>query len=198
MLYRVRANHLICVDLGVLGYVNDGEWFLQRVIQYIRSIPRLHISLPVEELNEAELHRNTGWALLSSTRELRFPGTRSDFHQLSEYLRALNVEYRRWKFDEMMESGSPSVVFDDLKPLLAVYEQCKTQGESAWDVLREYANGLMLQAICDAVKEHFAEPMDMFMTVHKDQVKSFDLYIHFPVEGMSALDLKLMVDVPEE
>lgn len=198
MLYRVRANHLICVDLGVLGYVNDGEWFLQMVINYIRSIPRLHIAMPVESLDVETLRTRTVWALLGYTRELRFPGTRSDYHRLDEYLKTLNDEYRRWKFDEMMESGTPSIVFDDLKPLLAVYEQCRTQGESSWDVLREYANDLMLQAICNAVKEHFAEPMDMFMTVHKDKVAAFELYVHFPTEGASALDLKLMVEIPEE
>ncbi|AFQ96743.1 hypothetical protein STRATTON_31 [Erwinia phage vB_EamM_Stratton] len=197
MLYRVRANHLICVDLGVLGYVNDGEWFLQMVINYIRTIPRLHIELG-ESPNEQSIVTAVEWALLSYTRELRFPGTRSEFHQLNQYLKTLNDEYRRWKFDECMESQVGSVAFDDLRPLLTIVEQCRILGESSWDILRTYANDLMLEVILSAIKEHFAAPMDMFMTVHKEKVKGFDLYVHFPTDATSALDLKLLVDIPEE
>ncbi|HCJ5818793.1 TPA: hypothetical protein NU463_004439, partial [Escherichia coli] len=98
MIYKVIANHLINVDLGVVGYLPDGMRFLDLVVDTVVRLPRITVEIPVKELDQDEMHELIRETLTSYTYEFRCMLARTDLTFLHDFFTLLTDEYRRWKF----------------------------------------------------------------------------------------------------
>ncbi|ECO0419344.1 hypothetical protein ZS59_00010 [Salmonella enterica subsp. enterica serovar Typhimurium] len=198
MIYKVIANHLINVDLGVVGYLPDGMRFLDLVIDTVVRLPRVTVEIPVKELDRDEIHELIRETLTSHTYESRCMLPRTDLTFLHDFFTLLTDEYRRWKFNVAMEASTESY-FNGLTPLLDLALMYKEQDSSHWVTLKHYTLDLMATAVTEAVMAHYVEPVKMFLEAHNGAIRTLVLKVDFPKTPVTnALDMRLLIDVPEE
>ncbi|EII0295384.1 hypothetical protein LGP93_004350 [Salmonella enterica] len=198
MIYKVIANHLINVDLGVVGYLPDGMRFLDLVIDTVVRLPRVTVEIPVKELDRDEIHELIRETLTSYTYEFRCMLPRTDLTFLHDFFTLLTDEYRRWKFNVAMEASTESH-FNGLTPLLDLALMYKEQDSSHWATLMHYTLDLMATAVTEAVMAHYVEPVKMFLGAHNGAIRTLVLKVDFPKTPVTnALDMRLLIDVPEE
>lgn len=198
MIYKVIANHLINVDLGVVGYLPEGMRFLDLVIDTVTKLPRLTVELPVKELERDEVRDAVHETLIGYTYDFRCMLPRTDLTFLHDFFTLLTDEYRRWKFNVVMES-SPETYFSGLEPLMDLALAYKERDSSHWETLKHYTLDLMATAIADAVMHHYDDPVKMFSQAYLGAIRTMVLKIDFPKSPLSnALDMRLLIDVPEE
>ncbi|AWN09078.1 hypothetical protein MLDJOKPK_00151 [Salmonella phage SPAsTU] len=198
MIYKVIANHLINVDLGVVGYLPDGPRFLDLVINTVTRLPRITVEMPVKELEHDEVHEIIRETLTSYTYDFRCMLPRTDLTFLHDFFTLLTDEYRRWKFNVAMESCAETH-FNGLAPLLDLALAYKERDSSHWETLKHYTLDLMATAITDAVMHHYEEPVKMFSQAYLGAIRTLVLKVDFPRSSSSnALDMRLLIDVPEE
>ncbi|QVW55188.1 hypothetical protein pEaSNUABM29_00144 [Erwinia phage pEa_SNUABM_29] len=198
MIYKVIANHLINVELGVVGYLPDGERFLGLVIDTITKLPRITVELPVRELYKDEVYEAIRETLTGYTYDFRCMLPRTDLSFLHDFFTLLTDEYRRWKFNVSMEASTESH-FNGLAPLLDLALEYKTRENSHWETLKHYTLDLMATAVTDAVMQNYEEPVHMFLQAYCGPIRTMVLKVDFPKSlQANALDMRLLIDVPEE
>lgn len=134
-MYKVRGDHFVQPNLGLLEYVSGGDFYKELLIKSMNLFDQLTISLPTDIENPDDVTRIFNKCLNERSGTIKYPGNKNELAKLDKYLKGLNKEYRQWNFMSMMETCYTDAVLDDMKPLLEIYEFCKLQGDSSWDWL---------------------------------------------------------------
>lgn len=190
-MYKVRGDHFVQPNLGLLEYVSGGDFYKELLIKSMNLFDQLTISLPTDIENPDDVTRIFNKCLNERSGTIKFPGNKNELAKLDKYLKGLNKEYRQWNFMSMMETCYTDAVLDDMKPLLEIYEFCKLQGDSSWDVLREHAVETFREELVRMFDAKCRPALELFRTAHKGKVSGLELAIkvYNPGYGQGSLFL---------
>lgn len=198
MVYKVSAVHSWNLHLGVVEYMTGGEDFAILAKSAIGRFPKMKFDLPIGTLDEDALYGvlyNTMTAYLAN---FQLEEIRPVQRRATDFLKTIDAEYRRWKFEEAMDLGSVSGIMEDLVPLIKLYKANASEGASLEKTVKEYCSDVLSVFFSEAVVEEFADAVELFLTRYKGKVTGLKLTLDFPKCQYHLMDMKLLIDVSEE
>src|SRR5699024_6530691 len=103
-MYKVRGDHFVQPNLGLLEYVSGGDFYKELLIKSMNLFDQLTISLPTDIENPDDVTRIFNKCLNERSGTIKFPGNKNELAKLDKYLKGLNKGYRQWNFMSMMET----------------------------------------------------------------------------------------------
>lgn len=179
-MYKVRGDHFIRPNLGLLEYATHGEFYKEMLLRALRHFDCMWVLFPTSVKTSDEAIRYINIAISEFSKENVFPGTNAELKKLDKYLKRLNDEYRQWEFNSMMETSYTEDMIEDMRPLLEIYELCKMQGQSSWDVLREHSIEILRDAITHIYENDCVPAIKLFRRAHKRGIKRLCLNLSMP------------------
>ncbi|ECD5042525.1 hypothetical protein E1L24_21230 [Salmonella enterica subsp. enterica serovar Braenderup] len=196
-MYKVRGDHFIRPNLGLLEYATDGDFYKDKLVRTLMRFRCMRVPFPttIETTDEATRYINTAISELSKA--CNFPGNKRELKELDSYLKRLNDEYRQWEFNSMMETSYTEDMIEDMRPLLEIYELCKIQGGSSWDVLREHAIEILRDSILEIYENDCLPAIQLFRTAHKRGIESLclNLSLHDNLGTVSGVYVTFHLDI---
>lgn len=196
-MYKVRGDHFIRPNLGLLEYATGGDFYKDKLVRTLMRFRCMRVSFPttIETTDEATRYINTAISELSKA--CNFPGNKRELKELDSYLKRLNDEYRQWEFNSMMETSYTEDMIEDMRPLLEIYELCKIQGGSSWDVLREHAIEILRDNILQIYENDCEPAIQLFRTAHKCGIENLclNLSLHDDLGTVSGVYVTFHLDI---
>lgn len=198
MIYKVLAIQTWGFQLGVVGYLTDGELFESIVTRTVEKFPKMKIAIPVSAIDRESVYRVLKDQMPTYLHNFKIPATRAELGVMKQFLDSLNAEYRRWNFDAGVESSVDESMYDELKPLIEIHGYNRQMGGSINDVFLEYATQAMADLFADAFIHEFEETITTFTRLRKGGISELSLTLDFPQCNYNLMDMRLLITVPEE
>lgn len=193
MIYNVLAVHTWNIQLGVIGYLTNGDAFQEAVDTLVTSFPKMRIDIPVGDLESDTIYaafHNAAASYLSDF-EPRF--TRVELSRLKAFLDSLCDEYRRWRFDAGMEAQPNDGVMEELLPLIQLHKAVRSDHFSVTKTLVDYTVETLAQFFSRAIVEEFQESVHMFQSRHLHPITQLSVTLDFPRSQYNIMDMRLLI-----
>lgn len=198
MIYNVLSIQSWGVSLGVVGYLTDGDVFLDAVEKTIAGFPKMRIDLPVGELESDVIYTALRTAAMGYLHEHHTPLPRVQLSRLKAFLDSLSDEYRRWKFDAGMECTSNDAMMEELTPLIQLHRSVSSDSFSVANTILEYAVEAVSQFFAKQLVEEFAHVVETYRQMHKGAITRLVVTLDYPKCKFHLMDMRLHIHVAEE
>ncbi|QVW55654.1 hypothetical protein pEaSNUABM9_00058 [Erwinia phage pEa_SNUABM_9] len=198
MIYNVLAIHSWGIKLGVVGYLTDGEVFLEAVEKTVAKFPKMRVDLPVGELESDVIYSALRTAAMVYLDNHQTALPRVQLSRLKTFLDSLSDEYRRWKFDAGMECTANDSVMEELTPLIQLHRSVSSDNFSVANTILEYSIEAVSQFFAKQIVEEFAHVVAAYRLMHKGNIERLVITLDFPQCKFNIMDMRLHIHVAEE
>lgn len=198
MIYNVLAVHTWNIQLGVIGYLTNGDVFQEAVDNLVTSFPKMRIEIPVGDLESDTIYAAFHNAAASYLSGFEPNLTRVELSRLKAFLDSLCDEYRRWRFDAGMEAQPNDSVMEELLPLIQLHKAVRSDDFSVTKTLIDYTVEALAQFFSHAIVEEFQESVKLFQLRHLIPITQLAVTLDFPKSQYNIMDMRLLIHTEEK
>lgn len=198
MIYNVLSVQTWAINLGVVGYLTDGDVFLEAVEKTIAKFPKMRIDLPLGELESDVMYTALRTAAMAYLHDHQTALPRVQLSRLKAFLDSLNDEYRRWKFDAGMGTTCNDALMEELDPLIQLHRSVSSDNFSVANTILEYSIEAVSQFFAKQLVEEFGHVVEMYRLMYTGKIERLVLILDFPKCQFNIMDMRLHIHVAEE
>ena len=199
MVYRVLAPQAYSIDLGVVGYIDHGQDFLQAVNDVIKGLAPFSLEVnPINFTPEALFDSAYDGLVLSAKSKVPVHWPASQRSQLKEFLAKVLREHRQWKFRSKFDEGEVNDhIFHELEPVAEICQEMNKGNFDVVDGIVSFTISRFAQDLSQIIFNEFGDTLEMFTKAHRHRIKAIRVKVDAGRLDTAMLDMKMLIEVEE-
>ncbi|QXO09451.1 hypothetical protein pEaSNUABM11_00027 [Erwinia phage pEa_SNUABM_11] len=199
MVYRVLSPQSYCMQLGVVGYIDQGELFASAVQDVIKGLAPFSFEVnPNNFTPEALFDSAYDGMIASASSKSPVLWTTQHTALLNEFLLKVYREYRSWKFRSALdESVAADTLYPELEPVANLCREMNHGKQKTADAIIAFTVERFAHDLSHLAYEAFDDTMTMFLKAHQRRIKTMRIKIDASNLDYAMLDMKMLIEVEE-
>lgn len=199
MVYRVLSPQCYHMQLGVVGYIDQGELFAGAVNDVIKGLAPFSFEVnPVNFTLEALFDSAYDGMVASASSKSPVLWPTQHVALLNEFLMKIYREYRRWKFHSALDgSEANDYVFAELEPVAELCREMNHGKQKTEDAIIAFTIERFAHDVAQLAFDAFGDTMEMFYKAHRQRVSSIRIKIDANAIDVAMLNMKMLIEVEE-